>query len=109
MMRLGDALHPGNADLIGGNDPFNMTGGVRLPFYAHKNTVSFLRRSRASSIKSVVEQGGGMPIVEPPGGGDRNFFAARREHEKQAAIHAKVCPEHNATPPSISPPARFCK
>ena len=32
-------------------------------------------------------------MADPAGGGDRNFFAARREHEKQAAIHAKVCPE----------------
>jgi len=29
-------------------------------------------------------------VAEPDGGGDRNFFAARREHEKQAAIDAKV-------------------
>ena len=28
--------------------------------------------------------------MEPPGGGDRNFFAQRREAEKQAAIDEKV-------------------
>jgi len=41
--------------------------------------------------------GGALPkrtnvpsMVEPAGGGDRNFFAQRREAEKQAAIDAKV-------------------
>lgn len=29
-------------------------------------------------------------VPEPEGGGDRAYFAARRQHEKQAAIDAKV-------------------
>ena len=60
----GDLMGGGMEDLMGG-----MGGGAAPP-----------RRNQGPKVN----------MKEPEGGGDRNFFAARREAEKQAAIDAKV-------------------